>query len=99
LPMRLTYRTARVLEVLEECPGASNRTVAEQAEVSDQGQISKLLARLERIGLLSNTGQGHTKGEPNAWHLTPSGKEVTRAIASPRPGRNGHVSVPRKSEK
>jgi AcrR family transcriptional regulator len=77
IPMRLTYRTARVLEVSAQNPGQSNRTIGERAGIYDQGQVSKLLARLERLGLLANTGQGHTKGEPNAWHLTALGERVT----------------------
>ena len=78
--MRLTYRTARVLEGIAERPGASNREVAERAGVHDPGQISKLLARLEGLGLLANTGEGHTKGEPNAWSLTPKGRRVAQSI-------------------
>jgi AcrR family transcriptional regulator len=78
--MRLTYRTAQVLECIAGEPGISNRVVAERAGVSDQGQISKLLARLERLGLLENTGEGHAKGEPNAWTLTAQGVRVARSI-------------------
>ena len=78
--MRLTYRTARVLEGIAECPGASNRMAAERAGILDPGQVSKLLARLERIGLLTNTGEGHAKGEPNAWSLTPKGWRVAQSI-------------------
>jgi len=80
IPMRLTYRTLRVLETIGDEPGVSNRGVGERAGVSDQGQISKLLARLERLGLASNTGEGHTKGEPNAWTLTPTGRRVAQTI-------------------
>jgi AcrR family transcriptional regulator len=80
IPMRLTYRTVRVLEVIAGQPGVSNRGVGERAGVSDQGQISKLLARLERLGLAVNTGEGHTKGEPNAWTLTPAGRGVAQTI-------------------
>jgi hypothetical protein len=50
--------------------------------LADQGQISKMLiARLERYGLIENTG-GETRVESNAWWLTPRGEEVlnTRAI-------------------
>ena len=54
-------------------PGISNRVVAERAGVTDQGQISKLLARLERLGLAFNSGNGHAKGEANAWTLTAAG--------------------------
>jgi hypothetical protein len=46
----------------------------------DQGQVSKLLARLERIGLMQNTGGGQARGEPNAWWLTPKGVQVEQSI-------------------
>jgi AcrR family transcriptional regulator len=81
VPMRLTYRTARVLAAALEHPGSSNRFIGEQAGVYDQGQISRLLARLERIGLLANTGEGHVKGESNAWSLTVLGERVTEHLA------------------
>ena len=69
-----------MLEVVAEHPGASNRLVADRAEITDQGQVSKLLARLERLKLMRNTGEGHTKGERNAWRLTALGEEVTRRL-------------------
>jgi AcrR family transcriptional regulator len=79
LPMRLTYRTARVLEGVGQHAGASNRQVADYAGIADQGQVSKLLSRLERLGLLANHGQGHLqKGEPNAWQLTVRGELVAQ---------------------
>ncbi len=81
VPMRLTYRTARVLECIAARPGTSNRQVAERAGISDQGQVSKLLARLERLGLTHNTGEGHAKGEPNAWKLTPLGARVAQRLS------------------
>jgi DNA-binding MarR family transcriptional regulator len=80
LDMRLTYRTVRVLIAIAGHPGASNRLVAEGSGISDQGQISKLLARLESLGLVQNTGHGHPKGAPNAWRLTARGDEVEQAI-------------------
>ena len=79
--MRLTYRTARVLECVAERPGASNREVAERAGIHDPGQVSKLLARLRRLGLLANSGAGHMKGEPNAWRLTALGERVTAQLS------------------
>jgi AcrR family transcriptional regulator len=86
LEMRLTYRTARVLLAITELGGQgsspSNRQVATAAGISDQGQISKLLARLQALGLIENTGGDHAKGEPNAWSLTPRGQEVTRILQS-----------------
>jgi AcrR family transcriptional regulator len=72
---RPTQRTQMVLAAVAEHPGASNREVSDWAKVSDQGQISKLLSRLEGLGLLQNTG-GHTQGVANAWQLTPRGEEV-----------------------
>jgi AcrR family transcriptional regulator len=80
VPMRLTYRTARVLEVVAEHPGASNRLVAEHADIVDQGQVSKLLARLERLELMSNMGEGHAKGESNAWRLTSLGESIASRL-------------------
>jgi AcrR family transcriptional regulator len=84
LEMRLTYRTVRVLMSVAASPGASNRTVANGAGIADQGQISKLLTRLQRLGLIENTGRGSTRGEPNVWTLTAKGWEVQSVIAPRR---------------
>ncbi len=80
LDMRLTYRTVRVLLAIASHAGASNRQVADASGVADQGQISKLLARLEHLGLIHNTGAGPARGEPNIWSLTPKGEEVEHTI-------------------
>ncbi|HEY7961073.1 MAG TPA: TetR family transcriptional regulator [Solirubrobacteraceae bacterium] len=80
LDMRLTYRTLRVLAVIAQHPDTSNRQIADEAGVTDQGQVSKLLMRLANLGLIRNMGEGHTKGGPNAWRLTPKGEEVEGAI-------------------
>jgi hypothetical protein len=81
LNMRLTYRTLVVLSAIATDPGSSNRQIADRAGVRDQGQISKLLARLHNLGLIHNTGQGQPTGEPNAWTLTPQGTQVQQALA------------------
>ena len=82
IDFRPTQRTHLVLSAVAELGGRgtspSNREVSDAAHVIDQGQISKLLARLEGHGLLQNTG-GHTHGLPNAWQLTPRGEEILRA--------------------
>jgi AcrR family transcriptional regulator len=83
--MRLTYRTARVLEAVgllgDLGTPPSNRMVADRAGIHDPGQISKLLRRLERLGLLANTGAGaHMRGEPNAWALTAQGERFAQSI-------------------
>ena len=80
LPMRLTNRTIAVLAVISEEPGLSNSQVSERAGVTDQGQISKLLARLSHLGLAENVGAGQPRGTANAWHLTLRGKELQDAI-------------------
>jgi AcrR family transcriptional regulator len=82
LPMRLTYRTMRVLMSVAAHPGSSNRAVGKSSGIGDQGQASKLLARLHRLGLIANQGGDPTRGEPNAWTLTTTGKEVHNSIAS-----------------
>jgi AcrR family transcriptional regulator len=79
LQMRLTYRTVRVLSVIREHPDASNRQVAEGAGIVDQGQISKLLSRLEGLGLIQNMDRLQGKGAPNEWRLTERGERVERA--------------------
>jgi DNA-binding MarR family transcriptional regulator len=79
--MRLTYRTARVLEGARENPGASNRQIADRAGITDPGQVSKLLRRLERLGLLENEGLGHAQGEPNKWKLTPLGCQIAQRLS------------------
>jgi AcrR family transcriptional regulator/DNA-binding MarR family transcriptional regulator len=80
LEMRLTYRTVRVLMAVAENPGSSNRAVADGAGIKDQGQISKLLSRLKRLGLIEHTGGEPARGGPNAWALTERGREVHGAI-------------------
>jgi hypothetical protein len=60
--------------------GPSNRRIADAAGVSDQGQISKLLARLEHLGLIANHGAGPARGEPNVWKLTAKGEQIEHTI-------------------
>jgi AcrR family transcriptional regulator len=78
--MRLTYRTVRVLLTVAEHPRASNRLVGETAGINDQGQISKLLGRLQRLGLIENAGLAPGQGAPNAWTLTETGRQLTKSI-------------------
>lgn len=80
LDMRITYRTARVLAIIAEEPGRSNSKIGADAEITDAGQISKLLARLAHLGLVVNTGAGQRMGTANAWQLTRRGERVDAAI-------------------
>jgi AcrR family transcriptional regulator len=77
--VRLTYRTARVLRAIGDYPGASNREVAERAGIVDQGQVSKLLSRLESRELIVKIGGSRARGAPNAWQLTEQGELVLSA--------------------
>ncbi len=60
LNMRLTYRTVLVLNAIAEHPGASNRAIAENAGVIDQGQILEALGspRSARSDQESRLGPG-----------------------------------------
>lgn len=80
LDMRLTYRTVRVLMSVSGKPGSSNREIGVASGISDQGQVSKLLTRLQRLGLVHNTGPAPGKGVPNAWTLTEKGLRVERVM-------------------
>jgi hypothetical protein len=60
-----------------------NCEVSEIAGIADQGQVSKLLARLERLQLVANTGAGHQQGKPNAWVLTDKGEQAVQRMHLP----------------
>lgn len=88
--MRLTYRTVRVLMAIEQHPGASNRLIAEIAQITDQGQTSKVLGRLKRAGILTNSGLGVARGAPNEWTLTPAGRQLTESLRLHTEGSQSH---------
>ncbi len=81
LPIRATHRTTLVLRAIGQAPYSNNREVAQAAGLTDEGQTSKLLARLERRGVIENVGIGAARGEPNAWLLTPQGRGALELLA------------------
>jgi AcrR family transcriptional regulator len=87
--LRLTERTCGVLVAVGEFGergfAPSNREVADATGVRTAGQIAKLLARLERHGLLQNTA-AHATGA-NAWRLTARGEEIVHASQVKEPAR------------
>jgi hypothetical protein len=93
LPVRATHRTTVVLRAIARAPYSNNREIAHAAGLADEGQTSKLLARLERQGVVENVGLGPARGEPNAWVLTTSGRRTVELInqsfasGAPRPRR------------
>jgi AcrR family transcriptional regulator len=80
LPIRFTYRTARVLATIAEQSGQghhpSNRDIANSAGIADNGQVSRLLHRLQQCGLVENVGEGHARGGSNAWRLSARGAAI-----------------------
>jgi AcrR family transcriptional regulator/DNA-binding MarR family transcriptional regulator len=90
LNIRLTRRTCRVLMVIGQSRGASNIDIARHAGIKDQGQVSKLLKRLSRLGLIVNTGPGQRGGGSNAWRLTDGGEHLWPELRA-RQGRDGQL--------
>ena len=82
LDMRLTYRTVRALAAIAANPGSSNRSIGDMSGIGDQGQVSKLLARLEKFGLVENARPGLPNGTTNVWSLTERGEEVASVITT-----------------
>ena len=82
--VRPTRRTYAVLAAVAEFGGANNRLVGERAGICDEAQMSRMLARLERHGLVVNRG-AETVGLANAWWLTGAGEEFLRI---------GHATCP-----
>jgi AcrR family transcriptional regulator len=80
LPVRATRRTSMVLHAIARAPYSNNREIAQAAGLTDEGQTSKLLARLGGKGLIENVGAGAARGEPNAWLLTAEGRRVLELL-------------------
>ena len=85
--LRMTVRTHEVLTAVANLSGQgsnpSNRELARAAGVKDEGQISKLLRRLEDHGLLENTRDA-SPAAGNAWRLTRRGEELLSASGPDR---------------
>jgi hypothetical protein len=80
LSIRLTCRTTRVLTSIAAEPGASSKQVGAASGIGDDGQISRLLARLQKHDLIQDDGVGPTRGMPRAWSLTQRGERVLQAV-------------------
>jgi AcrR family transcriptional regulator len=72
------YRARLCLLYLAERGEASNRSVAKGIGIAHDGQMSNLLARLARQGLLTKRSGG--PGHANAWSLTPRGEQIAQAL-------------------
>jgi DNA-binding MarR family transcriptional regulator len=84
------HREIEVLGVLAGESGLSNREVALRVAITDRGHISRLMARLARLGLIENMPRPGGLAGVKAWRLTGSGEqlhvEVLREAAAPGPG-------------
>jgi AcrR family transcriptional regulator/DNA-binding MarR family transcriptional regulator len=75
---RLTIRTQMVLGAVAGHEGVNNRGVSELVGVADQGQISRLMTRLQAQGLIEDT-RGYGRSAPKAWRVTRQGEAVIDA--------------------
>jgi AcrR family transcriptional regulator/DNA-binding MarR family transcriptional regulator len=97
--LRMTALTRDVLAAVAKLGtldfAPSNREISRAAAVKDQGQISKLLTRLQTHGLLENAGGGYPAAG-NAWRLTARGEtalqQTTQTVADGRSSR-AHLQV------
>jgi DNA-binding MarR family transcriptional regulator len=82
----LAPRRHEALMFLLTHPDASNREIAAGAGITDQAQASRLLARMEDLGLIRNRNPDN-HGAANAWQLTADGRRLLHALDShQRPG-------------
>jgi AcrR family transcriptional regulator len=66
--IRVGHRSLRVLELIAERPGMSNRELAVAAGNINEGQMSRLLAKLRDHGLIESV-RPDGGGMPHAWRL------------------------------
>jgi DNA-binding MarR family transcriptional regulator len=78
--IRVTHRSMRALRAIAASPGLKNTEVSEASGITDEGQASKLLARLARAGLIENVGEGAGWNATKSWRLTPAGERLERSI-------------------
>jgi AcrR family transcriptional regulator/DNA-binding MarR family transcriptional regulator len=96
---RLTVRTQMALAAVGGRPGLNNREVSEVIGLADQGQVSRMLKRLQTQGLIENS-QGHVSRQAKAWRLTADGEAVIDAHkplkqAQRKAGRGGKLATTR----
>jgi DNA-binding MarR family transcriptional regulator len=60
-------------------PDASNHEIAAGVGITDEAQASRLLARMEDLGLIRNRNP-YNHGAANAWQLTKDGRRLLHAL-------------------
>jgi hypothetical protein len=81
LPIPVTYRTTLVLRAIASTPLSSNREIARAAGLTDEGQTSHLLRRLQRRGLIEHVTPHGGSRRKKAWLLTPCGRRVVELLS------------------
>lgn len=80
--MRLTDRTTQVLRAIAMFPGTSNTAIAANVGIADQGQISRMLARLRRLRLIEDRPSQSAGRTSKAWRLTAAGAKLLDDLRS-----------------
>lgn len=78
--VRLAPRRAMALLHIATHPDASNREIAAGIGIGNDAQTSRLLARMQDLGLVVNRAPLHNSGGPNAWQLTVDGRRLVRSL-------------------
>ena len=73
---RLNHRAVWALRAIGAEPGLSNEEIGLRVGIKGRGDISTLLLRLAKFGLIESTGGG---GRAHAWRLTATGRELDQA--------------------
>jgi AcrR family transcriptional regulator len=92
--MRVTNRTAQVLRAIAARPGMSNCAIASTVGILDQGQISRLLARLRRLELIEDYSDAAGSGSSKAWRLTPAGSNLLADLIAAQPPLQSSPELP-----
>ncbi len=77
------HRARSCVVFLAENPGASNRRIAEGIGVRGHSQISTLIVRLRRMGLVHND-EPCSPGGANEWRLSPLGEQAATMLMDER---------------
>ncbi len=90
----LNSRASLVLSVIGGEPGLSSRELASRTGLKDEAYMSRLLARLERLGLTEDTRVGRFRAK--AWKLTTTGQKLEEAIKreAAAPGPTSSFALP-----
>lgn len=79
--LSLSPRSLMLLRAVGEAPDASNRMLARRTGIADEGQISRMLARLEQLDLVCNDSASRTG--TNAWTLSAKGAQLLSIQSRP----------------